>query len=140
MRIEFELLDTGAAVRAPVETLVTPARAAPVLEFDLPQSLLLQLVATAAGFLLVMGLAFRGGTGIGLVLAVSAMVFAGYYGLPVVMARASRMGRPAQRAVKAKDWGIETASGYLPGGAASAQVMTVPLLILAWAIFIAFLH
>ena len=34
-------------------------------------------------------------------------------------------------------WRIDTASGYLSGRAAYAQVMTVPLLMVAWAFFVA---
>jgi hypothetical protein len=86
-----------------------------------------------------MGVAFRAGTGLGLIFAVFGIVLVGYYGLPLVMARASGTTRDPQ-ADRHGAWGIDTASGYLPGRAAFAQVMTVPLLMLAWAIFIAFLH
>ena len=87
----------------------------------------------------VMGLAFRAGTGIGLIFAVFGLVLVAYYGLPRIMARASGADeQPMPPWLGA--WGIDTASGYLTGRAAFAQVMTVPLLMLAWAIFIAFLR
>ncbi|WP_426166318.1 hypothetical protein [Sandarakinorhabdus sp. DWP1-3-1] len=122
----------GSAVKAPVI-----AKAAPPLAFDLPGSLLRQLVLAAAGYVAVMGLAFRAGTGIGLILAVFALVLVGYYGLPLLMARASGATPPVPRRGA---WGIDTASGYLSGRAAWAQIMTVPLLMLAWAVFIAFIR
>ena len=136
MKIEFGVdTDAGPMVSAPpaIDT------AAPPLRFDLPHALLTQLFAVSFGYLAVMGLAFRAGTGIGLIFAVFGLVLLAYYGLPLVMARASgARNDPVEQRRGA--WGIDTASGYLPGRAAFAQVMTVPLLMLAWAVFIAFLR
>jgi hypothetical protein len=136
MKLEFgEDTDVGPLVAAP------PAAAShdtPPLRFDLPGSLLGQLFAVSFGYLAVMGFAFRAGTGIGLIFAVFGLVLIAYYGLPKIMARASGAdARPLPPRHGA--WGIDTASGYLTGRAAFAQVMTVPLLMLAWAVFIAFL-
>lgn len=122
----------GPLVKAP-----SALRPAPPLAFDLPRSLLRQLVLAAAGYVAVMGLAFRAGTGIGLIFAVFALVLVGYYGLPLAMARASGAKRPVPRRGA---WGIDTASGYLSGRAAWAQIMTVPMLMLAWAVFVAFIR
>jgi hypothetical protein len=136
MKLEFgQETEVGPIVAAPVP----PApQGAPPLRFDLPGSLLGQLFAVSFGYLAVMGLAFRAGTGLGLIFAVFGIVLVAYYGLPKVMARASGADDqplPPRRGA----WGIDTASGYLTGRAAFAQVMTVPLLMLAWAVFIAFL-
>jgi hypothetical protein len=136
MRIEFEAGETGAKVQAPgVEK--PPAEPAPPLDLELPRSLLGQLVGAAAGYVVVMGLAFRAGTGIGLIFAIFGVVLIGFYGLPAVMAWHS--GARPDPAPRRGAWGIDTASGYLPGHAAWAQVMTVPLLMLAWALAVAFL-
>jgi hypothetical protein len=112
--------------------------AASPLSFDLPRSLLRQIVLVALGYLVVMGFAFRDGTGIGLIFAVFTLVAIAYYGLPLVMARASRATPDAFPPRGA--WGIDTASGYLPGRAAFAQIMTVPILMLVWAVVVAFIR
>lgn len=120
----------------PLAQAKPPAPPAPRLSFDLPRSLLLQLVLTAAAYLAVMGFAFRAGQGIGIIFAVFGLVLVGYYGLPVLMQRlAGGDPQPPRRGA----WGIDTASGYLSGRAAYAQVMTVPLLMLAWAVVVALL-
>ncbi len=130
MKLDFaDGSEIGPVVRAPAA--LHPA--AP-LAFDLPRSVLRQLVLAAAGYVAVMGAAFRAGIGIGLIFAVFGLVLVGYYGLPLVMARASGATPPAPRRGA---WGIDTASGYLSGRAAWAQIMTVPLLMLAWAVFVA---
>lgn len=108
---------------------------APPLRFDLPRPLLVTLVAISAGYLVVMGLAFRNGAGIGLIFAIFGVVLAGYYGIPALMARSGGARRAEWQPRGA--WGIETASGYLPGRAAWAQIITVPLLMLAWAVLVA---
>lgn len=140
MKLEFESLQDGPVVRAPRQDAVQHERQpAPPLQFDLPRSLLMQLAATSLGYLVVMGLAFRAGTGIGLIFAVFGIVLVGYYGLPLVMARSSGATREAIDDRRGA-WGIDTASGYLPGRAAWAQLMTVPLLMLAWAVLVAFIR
>lgn len=137
MKLEFDQFEAGPALQAPARVPEDHvAEPAPPLQFDLPRSVLAQLVATSAGYLLVMGLAFRAGTGIGLIFAIFGVVLLGYYGLPIVMARSSGAAKSDERNGA---WGIDTASGYLPGRAAWAQIMTVPLLMLAWAVVVAVL-
>jgi hypothetical protein len=136
MKLEFQHdTEAGPAITAPG---AQPPHPAPPLQFDLPHRLLGQLFAVSFGYLAVMGLAFRAGTGLGLIFAIFGVVLVAYYGLPLVMARSSGAGRDPL-ADRHGAWGIDTASGYLTGRAAFAQVMTVPLLMLAWAVFIAFL-
>jgi hypothetical protein len=137
MKLEFTHdTEAGPIVSAPDAN--SRNNAVPPLRFDLPHALLGQLFAVSFGYLAVMGLAFRAGTGLGLIFAIFGLVLVAYYGLPVVMARAS--GAAADPVAERRGaWGIDTASGYLTGRAAFAQVMTVPLLMLAWAVFIAFL-
>jgi hypothetical protein len=136
MRVEFENGEVGAKVQAPMVDR-PQAEPTPPLDLELPRSLLGQLVGAAVGYVIVMGLAFREGTGIGLIFAVFGVVLVGYYGLPAIMARQS--GARPDPAPRRGAWGIDTASGYLPGHAAWAQIMTVPLLMLAWAIVVALL-
>lgn len=140
MKLEFsETIDVGPRVAAPAASdAPRTAEPAPPLSFDLPRSLLRQIVLVALGYLAVMGFAFRQGTGIGLLFAIFTLVAVAYYGLPWVMARASKAR--ADRYPPRGAWGIDTASGYLPGRAAWAQVMTVPILMLAWAVVVAFIH
>ncbi len=137
MKLEFDDSSNRPLVHAPPSATAPPAPAAPPLAFDLPDRLLRQLALVTVGYVAVMGFAFRAGTGIGLIFAIFGIVLVGYYGLPVVMARASGARREAGRKGA---WGIDTASGYLPGHAAWAQIMTVPLLMLGWAVFVAVIH
>jgi hypothetical protein len=141
MKLEFaETIDSGPRVAVPSSGDAaprTPSAASP-LGFDLPRSLLRQIVLVALGYLAVMGVAFREGTGIGLLFAIFTLVAVAYYGLPLVMARAS--GAKPDAFPPRGAWGIDTASGYLPGRAAFAQIMTVPILMLAWAVVVAFLR
>lgn len=110
------------------------------LEFDLPNKLLAQLVGCGAAYLAAMYVAFRQASGLGLIFVVFGLVLVAYYGLPLLMQRTSgrqqadQARRGARRVVSG---GIDTASGYLSGRAAYAQVMTVPLLMVAWAIIMA---
>jgi hypothetical protein len=138
MKVEFaETVDTGPRVAVPNTSDAgprSPASASP-LSFDLPRSLLRQIVLVALGYLAVMGFAFREGTGIGLLFAIFTLVALAYYGLPLILARAS--GAKPDAFPPRGAWGIDTASGYLPGRAAFAQIMTVPLLMLAWAVVVA---
>ncbi|MFZ4689113.1 MAG: hypothetical protein ACOYLS_07735 [Polymorphobacter sp.] len=138
MRIDFQNPETGSLVTAPqVPAPAATAAPAPPLSFDIPRRVLRQLVLAAAGYLAVMATAFRAGEGIGIIFVVFGVVLVGYYGLPIVMARAS--GARGSEDDRRGAWGVDTASGYLTGRAAWAQIMTVPLLMLAWAVFIAFL-
>jgi hypothetical protein len=145
MKLEFsETLDFGPRVAVPQPGDAAPhvppkaPLAASPLSFDLPRSLLRQIVLVALGYLAVMGFAFRQGTGIGLIFAIFTLVAVAYYGLPLVMARAS--GAKPDAFPPRGAWGIDTASGYLPGRAAYAQIMTVPILMLAWAVVVAFIR
>ncbi|WP_310496278.1 hypothetical protein [Sandarakinorhabdus sp.] len=132
MKIDFS--ETGTAA---VSLSSPPQRPAPHLSFDLPRMVHQHLVLATAAYLAVMGTAFRAGNGIGLLFVVFAVVMVGYFALPVLMQRQSG---PAHSEPKRKGaWGIDTASGYLSGRAAYVQVMTVPLLMLFWAVAVAFI-
>jgi hypothetical protein len=108
------------------------------LEFDLPNKLLAQLIGAGAAYLAAMYIVFQAGTGLGLIFAVFGLVLVAYFGLPWLMQRQS--GRKAVEPPRRGAWGIDTASGYLSGRAAWAQVMTVPCLMVLWAVLIGFIR
>ena len=97
--------------------------------------LLAQLVGAGAAYLSIMYVAFQAGAGLGLIFVVFGLVLVAYYGLPLMMQQAS--GPNKDDVPRKGAWGIDTASGYLSGRAVYAQVMTVPLLMVAWAVFVA---
>lgn len=136
MRIDFQNPESAPLVAAPsLQSSRSSAPPAPPLMFDIPRRVLRQLVLAAAAYLLVMAAAFRAGEGLGVIFVVFGLVLVGYYGLPVIMARVS--GAKGSHDDRRGAWGIDTASGYLTGRAAWTQIMTVPLLMLIWAVFIA---
>ncbi|GGI79912.1 hypothetical protein GCM10007973_15660 [Polymorphobacter multimanifer] len=133
MRLDFQ--EHGAVIPR-VEAPVVQSQSPPPLRFDMPTRVLTTLVALSAGYLAVMGLAFVGDAqGLALVFAVFGIVLAGFYGLPWVMARVSG-GLGADAFERKGAWGMDTASGYLTSHAALAQILTVPVLMLAWAVFV----
>lgn len=130
----------GATIHAPVSRQAqrlhhrhdgVTSDAPPPLELGLPRGLYAVLVGTFAVYMLVMAVVFGAGAGMGLIFAVFGFTLAAFFGLPWVMARASKPG-PAVAIPH-----IETASGILGKWAAVIHVMTLPALILAWAVFIA---
>lgn len=134
MKFEFRE-DHGVAIEGSKQAVSPPEQGLRRLDFDLPNSLLAQVVGAGAAYLSIMYVAFRAGTGLGLIFVVFGLVLVAYYGLPLTMQRASGLNK--DELPRRGAWGIETASGYLSGRAAYAQVMTVPLLMVAWAIFVA---
>lgn len=105
------------------------------LEFDLPNSVLAQLIGAGAAYLAMMYVAFSAAQGLGLIFVVFALVLVAYYGLPALMQAVS--GHKTDSPPRRGAWGIDTASGYLSGRAAWVQVMTVPALMVLWAAIMA---
>lgn len=134
MRLEFsEMGSASVQERAAAEPKQNPA---PPLRFDMPTRVLGMLAGLSAGYLAVMALAFVGdASGLGLIFVVFAAALVGFYGLPYVMAKVSG-GLGPDAFERRGAWGIDTASGYLSSGAALAQLLTVPVLMLAWAVFV----
>jgi phage shock protein PspC (stress-responsive transcriptional regulator) len=133
MKFEFrETQDVALAGTKPADP--APEQGVRRLEFDLPNKLLAGVVATGAAYLAIMYVAFRAGTGLALIFVVFGLVLVAYYGLPLMMQQVS--GAKRDEMPRRGAWGIDTASGYLSGRAAFAQVMTVPLLMVAWALFV----
>jgi hypothetical protein len=143
--MKFEFTETGATGTVAAKPAPEP-QPAPPLSFDLPRRLLAQLAGAGLIYLGVMGFAFRAGQGIGIIFAVFFLVLLGYYGLPLLMGTQSRRDGAPPRSddlwffPRRGAWGIDTASGHLSGRAAWAQVMTVPVLMVLWAIAVAVLH
>lgn len=134
MKFEFRE-EHGVAIEGAKQGVLAPEQGVRRLDFDLPNKLLAQLVGAGAAYLSIMYVAFEAGTGLGLIFVVFGLVLVAYYGLPLIMQQAS--GPNKDDVPRKGAWGIDTASGYLSGRAAYAQVMTVPLLMVAWAIFVA---
>lgn len=134
MRLEFsEMGSASVQERAASERRALPA---PPLRFDMPTRVLGILTGLSAAYLAVMGLAFVGGAaGLGLIFVVFAAVLAGFYGLPYIMAKVSG-GLGPDAFERRGAWGMDTGSGYLSSGAALAQILTVPVLMVAWAVFV----
>ena len=132
MRLEFsEIGVVVPEVAAPVAD-----KAPPALSFDMPGRVLMTVVLLAVGYIAAMALAFAGGPeDIGLIFVVFGIVLAGFYGLPYVMAKASGGLKPGSFERRGA-WGMDTGSGYLSSHAALAQILTVPVLMLVWAVFV----
>ena len=100
--------------------------------FDLHPALFAGTIAAYFAFLGIMALAFMNA-----MLAIPFSVFVAYivmaFGVPALWA----LMAPDQGG-RAADWdewmaeGVDTGSGHMTGGAAVAQVMTLPLLVVAW--------
>lgn len=131
MKFEFREEGVQTGVASPEKL---PEHSLRRLDFDLPNKVLGQLVLTGVVYLATMYVAFRNASGLGLIFVVFGLVLVAYYGLPLMMQRVS--GRKRDDQARRGAWGIDTASGYLSGRAAYAQVMTVPLLMVAWAIIV----
>jgi hypothetical protein len=119
---------------------VSPLRG-PVLDgattdrtFELPVGIYIATVASYLGFLGLMALTFMTGE---LILPMVAFVFyiVMAFGVPTVWARMN----PATSS-RALSWqqfksrGIQTGSGWLSSGSATAQVLTLPILVLLWGV------
>ncbi|MBU6166240.1 MAG: hypothetical protein KGQ52_08900 [Alphaproteobacteria bacterium] len=135
--MKFEFRDETTNLPA-ATTQSTPVQDVRRLEFDIPNRVLAQLIGAGAGYLAVMYIVFREGQGLGLIFAVFGLVLVSYFGLPWLMQRQS--GRKADDPPRRGAWGIDTASGYLSGRAAWAQIMTVPCLMLLWAVVVGFIR
>lgn len=103
--------------------------------FDLHPALFAMTIGCYLGFLLVMGMAFMTGE-----LVIPFAIFVAYigmgFGVPALWARVSpAKGRPESWA-QFLSRGVNTGSGHLTAGAAIAQMMTVPILILLWGVAI----
>ena len=135
--MKFEFRDDLGSSAAPVRS-TQPEQDVRRLEFDIPNKVLAQLVGAGAAYLAAMYIVFRDGAGLGLIFAVFGLVLVAYFGLPWLMQRQS--GRRPNHVPRRGAWGIDTASGYLSGRAAWAQIMTVPILMVLWAVAIAFIR
>jgi hypothetical protein len=135
MKFEFreDLGSTAAPGRA-----AQPEQDVRRLEFDIPNKVLAQLISAGAAYLAAMYIVFADANGLGLIFAVFGLVLVAYFGLPWLMQRQS--GRRPNDVPRRGAWGIDTASGYLSGRAAWAQIMTVPILMVLWAVAIAFIR
>jgi hypothetical protein len=105
--------------------------------FELPTGLYLATAALYLGFIAVMGLAFMD-AGLVLPMAIFALFIVAGFGTPALWARMN----PAKTSA-ALTWGqlrhrgVQTATGHLDAGAATVQVLILPVLILGWGVAVA---
>lgn len=109
--------------------------------FQLPRAVFAAMALMIAGYVGVMAGVFSPGAGMGLVMAICFVCVAGCFGVPAIMARVRTDDR--RGAMSGADFatqGLETATGRLGMGAALAQVLIMPVLLLIWALVIAAIH
>lgn len=107
--------------------------------FDLPTGLYIATAALYLGFIGVMAAAF-GNAELAIPLVIFALFIVAGFGVPTLWARMDPT--KTQRALTfgaLKNRGIMTATGRLSAGAATAQVLVLPILIFAWGVAIAFI-
>ena len=126
-----QLAASGEIVGAPVERACTDQT------FELPLGIYVAMAALFAGFVGVLGSAFRDGhmaVAYGVICAFIAAFFAVPALLPAMGARQS--SRPAMRWFEFRDRGIVTATGHSTAREATILVLLLPFLILCFAIAI----
>jgi hypothetical protein len=105
--------------------------------FELPTGLYLATASLYLGFIAVMGLAFIN-PGLILPLAIFALFIVAGFGTPALWARMNpARTRGAMTWGQFRSRGIMTATGRLTSGAATVQVLILPVLIFAWGVVIA---
>ncbi|MFT4026202.1 MAG: hypothetical protein QM676_05310 [Novosphingobium sp.] len=134
---------TRDALRTAAVIVPAPAAAAPQARdeidrtFELPTGLYVATAGLYLGFVGIMAATF-GNAGLAIPLAIFALFIAAAFGTPALWARMSpAKSRGALTYGALKNRGIMTATGRLGAGAATAQVLVLPVLIFFWGIAIA---
>lgn len=105
--------------------------------FELPTGLYVATVALYLGFIGVMALAF-GNAQLAIPLVIFAFFIAAAFGVPTMWSRmAPKKTKGAMTYGTLRNRGIMTATGRLSAGAATAQVLVLPILIFAWGVAVA---
>lgn len=113
------------------------ARAEIDRSFELPAGLYGATAGLYLGFIGVMAATF-GSTGLAIPLVICALCIVAGFGVPTMWARMNPAnGQRALTFGTLKSRGIITATGRLGAGAATAQVLVLPVLIFAWGVAIA---
>jgi len=100
--------------------------------FELPGGLFAASLGLFVAFLAVMTVGF-GNPEMILPMAIFAVFFAGFYGIPVLFVReAPEDTNKAMTWGQFKGRGIQTLTGHLPAGEAAIQMLILPVLILFW--------
>ena len=118
----------------PVANDTEPPRAFYNHTFELPGGVYLASLACFLTFLATMVVGF-GNPELGILMAIFGVFFAGFYGIPALFVKESPAGtNKALTWGQFKSRGIMTLTGRLPAGEALAQVLVLPVLIVAWGI------
>jgi len=80
--------------------------------------------------------AFSGGAGLPILLTICGLCFVAYFGLAALLDRVSGDVRPDQSFAAFMRQGVDTASGHMSGSAVLWQVVTLPLLMAGFALFV----
>lgn len=105
--------------------------------FELHGAVYAVMIGALAWFFTAYALAFAGGAGMPLVLAICAIYGAMYFGGALVFEKVETGDRRLKQSFEAfRRKGIETASGHLSGGGALWQVVTLPLALAGFATFV----
>ena len=123
--------------------LVTAARIvpAPVLSqracedhsFELPGRLYAALALCLFGFLAVMTLGFAAPM-LAIPMGINVIFLTAFFAIPAIFVRTSKDARGAMRWADFARKGIDTATGHSSAAEASVLMLTLPVLILCWAI------
>lgn len=130
---------TQGAAPALAPTFTTPTQFGPGLRsFQLPGGVWAIYIGSFAWFMAMMVAAFSDGYGMPLVFAVCLAYGAMYFGVARTFAKVETGDRNPNAGWDAfMQHGIDTGSGHLTGGAALAQIVTLPLLLAGFGTFVA---
>ena len=138
MTQEF-LLRRDAFVRdaTPIAGAPLPAQVRPGLRrFEIHPRIYAIMLGSLAAFFGTYVAAFSGGTGMPLVLAICGICFAAYFGLAGTLDALSGDKTRDESFAAFKHRGMETDSGHMSGGAVLWQVVTLPLLLAGFGLFV----
>ena len=105
-------------------------------DFEIHGAVYAILVGSLAGFLAIYAVAFGAGSGMGIILAICGISLAAFFGLSGVMGNLKPNAPARQSFADYMRRGVMTGSGHLSGGGATAQIVTLPLLLVGFALFV----
>ena len=121
---------------AAARIVATPAleqRACEDHSFELPGALYVALASCLFGFLVVMTIGFAAPM-LAIPMGVNFFFLAAFFAVPTIFVSASRGGSRPLRWSEFRRRGVQTATGHSSADEASVLMLTLPVLILGWAI------
>jgi hypothetical protein len=105
-------------------------------DFEIHGAVYAVLIGSLAGFLGIYAVAFARNVTMGIVLAVCGLSLAAFFGLSGIVGNLKPNAPARQSFSDYMRRGVMTGSGHLSGGGATAQVVTLPLLLVGFALFV----